>query len=164
MRLTKICSKCKIEKELIDFYPRPDRKIGVYPSCRSCKCSHRSRKYKREKENNPISLWIHKNFLGVKSRAKCNNIDFELTEDNLKNFLISQNYKCIYCESDFDFNGTRTNKMKSPTVDRILPQYGYVSKNMVLCCYRCNSIKMDATYIELRKMSYVLESLLNSTN
>jgi hypothetical protein len=34
--MTKICSKCKVEKQLTDFTKRYDRAIGVRPHCKEC--------------------------------------------------------------------------------------------------------------------------------
>jgi hypothetical protein len=33
---TKICSKCKVEKEYSEFGKNPDRKIGITSSCKLC--------------------------------------------------------------------------------------------------------------------------------
>lgn len=35
-KMTKICSKCKIEKTLDNFQKRYDRPVGVRPHCREC--------------------------------------------------------------------------------------------------------------------------------
>ena len=37
MEVYKVCSKCKIEKRLIEFYKDKCKKSGYYPSCKSCK-------------------------------------------------------------------------------------------------------------------------------
>ena len=37
MKGTKVCSKCKKEKNLSEFYTRKERKSGYYPSCKACK-------------------------------------------------------------------------------------------------------------------------------
>jgi hypothetical protein len=33
----KICSKCKIEKDVCEFFIDKSKKEGVYPSCKVCK-------------------------------------------------------------------------------------------------------------------------------
>lgn len=40
----------------------------------------------------------------------------------------------------------------SPTVERISPQKGYVEGNLALLCFRCNTLKRDATLEELEKV------------
>jgi len=49
---TKVCSKCKIEKPLEDFYPRKDRatSIGVTPQCRECWSKHRKWLWRNDQE------------------------------------------------------------------------------------------------------------------
>src|SRR5688572_8073470 len=37
MDVSKMCSKCKIEKRLSEFYEDKCQKSGYYPSCKSCK-------------------------------------------------------------------------------------------------------------------------------
>ena len=36
MKLSKICSKCKVDKELSEYTKRYDRAVGVRPHCKEC--------------------------------------------------------------------------------------------------------------------------------
>jgi hypothetical protein len=41
---------------------------------------------------------------------------------------------------------------RSPTVDRIIPELGYVVSNVAVICWKCNAIKKDATLLELKNL------------
>lgn len=45
---TKVCSKCKIEKETINFHKAKDRKDGLYPQCIKCKNGYISNREKTD--------------------------------------------------------------------------------------------------------------------
>jgi hypothetical protein len=52
----------------------------------------------------------------------------------------------------------------SPSLDRIIPELGYVAGNVAWLCYRCNSIKRDATADELRAIANWLDHVSNSAS
>ena len=164
--MKKICSKCKEEKDDSEFAKRKDRKSGLYSCCKICKNTYHSNKYLKDKTEDPISLWLYNNFHNVKYRANKDNILFLITKEDLKNSLLENNMKCIYCKKELNFNGTPINRMNSPTIDRIIPKLGYIKDNITICCYRCNAIKSDANFDELLNIGTVLKELLekNTTN
>lgn len=41
----------------------------------------------------------------------------------------------------------------SPSLDRIIPNLGYIIQNVVVCCYRCNAIKNEASPDELQQLA-----------
>lgn len=155
----KRCSKCREEKELTEFNKRPDRKSGYQSQCKSCLSVRKSMKYRIDKDINPIDLWLNQNFNNVKYRANKNKIVFNLDKIYLSNLLEMQENKCVFCSKNLNFHGTISNRMLSPTIDRIIPTDGYVNENVTISCYRCNAIKNDATYEELANISTVLKRL-----
>ena len=60
---TKICTKCKIQQDIINFYKDSRRKDGLQSNCKKC-FSERNVKYNREfRKNNPelVRSWYRKN-------------------------------------------------------------------------------------------------------
>jgi hypothetical protein len=60
---TCVCTKCKIEKQLTDFYKDPRRKTGLQANCKKC-FNERTVKYNREfRKNNRelVRAWGRKN-------------------------------------------------------------------------------------------------------
>lgn len=51
----------------------------------------------------------------------------------------------------------------SPTLDKIIPELGYVKGNVIVVSYKANRIKTDATIDELRKVANFYSDLLSPT-
>jgi hypothetical protein len=177
---TKICTKCKKELSLECFTKAKNLPGGFKHHCRDC-CSIYSKKnyhknylaqkkrmekrYRERKEQSPWIFLYH----GSKSRAKNRKIEFNITEDDIKDLWVD---KCpilgipLYC-AVFESGGERGNKAKpcenSPTLDRIDPNLGYVKGNIMIISYRANMIKNCGTALEHRKIADYLDSLYVQT-
>lgn len=46
----------------------------------------------------------------------------------------------------------------SPTLDKVVPELGYVKGNVVVVCWRCNRIKSDASIQELSRIADFYQS------
>jgi len=84
-------------------------------------------------------------------RSKKNGIEFSITKDDL---VLSGTCPC--CDGEMraktvadGINGPRD---FSPSIDRIDPNLGYTADNVALICWRCNSLKKDASVQELKKI------------
>jgi hypothetical protein len=47
----KVCSKCKVEKEFIEFYKHKKGKNGLHPSCKNC-CKQYNKQYELDNKEN----------------------------------------------------------------------------------------------------------------
>jgi hypothetical protein len=54
--------------------------------------------------------------------------------------------------------GTGKPADSSPTIDKVVPEFGYVPGNIKVISFRANSIKRDATVDELRRVLAYTES------
>lgn len=52
-----------------------------------------------------------------------------------------------------EFNLKRGDLANCVSLDRLIPSVGYVRENVVVICYRCNSIKTDAALLELETVA-----------
>lgn len=155
--ITKVCRSCQQEKSASEF-PKGRDSNGLYYVCKQCKVEHSQQLY-RSKDSH--TRWIDATFSDTKGRAKRRNIPFTITKYDLKQLFKQQENKCAYCGLLFDMNGTRTDHRKSPSVDRVFPEEGYVQTNIVLSCYRCNAIKQDATLDEIKVLVESLENIIH---
>lgn len=146
--ITKICRRCNIEKTA-DLFPRGRDSNGLYYICKECSLKRSQAHYKNK---DPVTRWVDVTFSDVKSRAKRNDLVFSLSKNNLREKLTNQQNICVYCEQTFNFHGTQIDHRSSPSLDRIFSDKGYTNSNVVICCYRCNTIKNDATLIELERL------------
>jgi len=98
-------------------------------------------------------------FSNAYSRAKKNNIPFNLTEDYLKSIYPSDMICPVLgfeMSVGLDENGRSDT---SPSLDRIIPEKGYVQGNVVVVSMRANTLKRDATLEEIRKVADFYEKV-----
>lgn len=86
----------------------------------------------------------------IKSRARREGLDFDLTEEWL--LQLFRRRRCAYCGRATRMPGGRF-RPDSGTIDRVDPRKGYVKANVALACHRCNARKGDFTEEELRKLA-----------
>jgi hypothetical protein len=138
-------------------------KDGLSVYCKSCKkeMDHEwrlnnkdtlreiSRRYvdkNRIKLNKYSRQWSINNHLKIlittcQCRARKNNVPYDSTEI-LYSYLqpVYDKGECEICHKNLKL-GTNLDKDDSPSIDRIIPEKGYVIGNVAVLCYRCNVIK-----------------------
>jgi hypothetical protein len=162
----KQCSKCKEYKTLDFFHNDKSRKDGKHPYCKSCN-SARARAYynanpekvaakNREwNEANPEKAAARKRAYyaanteqcmlnSAKGRAKENNLDFNLTIEDTQ---IPE--RCPILGILLERGNTRANKDSSPSLDKILPEKGYVKGNVQVISDLANRMKSNATFAQM---------------
>lgn len=80
----------------------------------------------------------------VKYRCKKKGIPFDLTLEDLDIPDL-----CPVLGTEINYLGGRGLCICSPTIDRLIPDMGYVKENCRIVSYRANRIKSDATITEL---------------
>ena len=83
-------------------------------------------------------------------RAKQAGVPFNLKHEDL-NFPEQCPCCHTYLTHEVKVRGLPSNNTYS--LDRIIPQLGYVADNVVMVCHRCNSIKRDAAVDELYRIA-----------
>jgi hypothetical protein len=91
----------------------------------------------------------------IKDRAKSSGLPFDLDILYLKELLRRQQNKCFYSDEEIKFYGygMTPNRMVAPSIDRVIPELGYVKGNVVWCIYRVNVIKNNMTLNEMMDWS-----------
>lgn len=96
----------------------------------------------------------------IRSNCKRTGIPFNITIDD---FIPVPEY-CPVFGTKLDFKekakGQRTNN--SPSMDRIIPELGYVKGNVVIISWRANRIKNDGTWEEHAKISEFIKTHLEA--
>lgn len=90
----------------------------------------------------------------ARQRAEKNRVPFTLTEGDiwLPEFCPALGIPI--------FRGTKIHGPNSPTLDRIIPELGYVQGNVVVLSYKANTIKSNATPEELKRVAAFVEQLV----
>jgi hypothetical protein len=106
------------------------------------------------KEENTFRL----TYYAAKRRAKKNSLQFKITKDYLEEIFPSDNL-CPVFGVEFERGGQGRERDNSPSLDRIIPELGYVEGNVVWISNRANTLKRDATWEELQKVASWLKSM-----
>jgi hypothetical protein len=137
----KQCYKCKETKPTILFSKSKQTKDGFYSWCRVCNNSNRNKFIKTKRGH------INQILGNIKYRVKKKQIAFDLDLDYLESIAFD---KCPVFQTVFDWGLDKKGYTKErPSLDRIVPELGYVKGNVVFISNWANSIKQDATEKEL---------------
>lgn len=135
----KICKLCKLPKEKFSIN-RHGNESSVCQQCRNKQLND----YKYRNRN----YWM---LTCAKHRAKVAGLPFNITREDV---VIPEYCPALGIKLE---GGTRQDHDASPSLDRIIPDLGYVKGNVVVISHKANRIKTDATAEELRKLADWLE-------
>lgn len=134
------CYKCGETKQLSEFYKRSDERY--YRGCKLCEKTQ----FTQFRKNNPHISHLS----NAKQRAKRAGLPFNLDKDW---FYSSMPTHCPV------FGILFTTGTDNPSIDRIIPEKGYIKENCRIISQRANLIKNDASIEELKLLVKYLESL-----
>lgn len=157
----KTCNKCNEEKPLKEFYYHRTRKVYAF-SCR--KCNSESCKIYQNKQRTDASINFIMSTRAAEIRRGKKNTEIPVAK-NLGKLLIKQfelqNGNCYYSGVKMTIRGFPADL--AMTVDRIVPEKGYVEGNIVLCCAIVNKIKTSLTINELFEWIKKIKNNLEKT-
>lgn len=153
----KICSKCKIEKQISEFGTASPTSDGYNSWCKQCVCDS-SKRY-RETPNGIYS--------SIKGRCKYNNShpaynrhpkNFDISKDEFIDWYNNEQKVCHYCDIPEELlhliDDPQLNKTHRLSIDCVENDGGYVEGNLVLACNRCNFLKGEYfSYQEYMKLA-----------
>lgn len=150
---TKICRICKEEKPLSSFHTRYSTRNGISKRqgyrTECAECINKARRKERVK-NKQKTVYIK-----AKARAKRLGIPFNL---ELKDIIVPN--KCPILEIELKI-GTKGDYMHSPSIDRIIPEKGYIKGNIKIISMLANIMKSSANKELLLKFAKNIENYLN---
>lgn len=152
-----VCKRCKVDKILNEHgrcngcekyvreYYKANREREIARAMKSFK--KKSRKevngYKRSlNRQNPLSIILQQ----ARRRAKLKNVPFDITVDDVEapEFCPVLGLRLAVNEGHAKDN--------SMTIDRIIPELGYVKGNVAIISFKANTIKNNASIEELEKV------------
>lgn len=150
MTESKTCSKCGETKPLTAFSRRTDRASGYQSQCKACQDAYlTSRPFYMPTQN-------------AKRRARNAGIPFSLTEKYLEDIwtgvcpVFGTRLALPLSTKHPDVDATSAHQ---PSLDRVIPERGYVEGNVVWLSRRANVIKSYATSAEIRAVAdWLLET------
>jgi len=164
---TKICSKCNIEKPLINFSKDKDKKYGVNSICRMC---DQERKKKYLKTENGFLNALYNNMASrreenrMKKRGTIQTIDFTFEEflGLWKEHKLKYGAKCIYTGVDIFCKRIKDEEPRPKSqvsVDRIDNNKPYTKDNIVFCSCYANWVKGQVTIDMCKKILEVYNEM-----
>lgn len=151
----KQCSTCKETKELSEFYKFKIGKLGVQSKCKECMKTY-SREYKRKpsevdkakrkrKESKLKDPRTHL-IAYAKQRAKRNALPFDLCKEDIELPKVCPVLGIPLKVSEGFFTDN------SYSLDKLIPELGYVKSNVTVMSMRANRLKGDSTLQELEAL------------
>lgn len=138
----KVCSKCGSLKGLSEFTRDNSKSGGITSQCATCRASYA----KHTRAKSPF-----KKILAAKKHiCKAKGLPFDLDEDYLKSIYV--NVCPILGIEMIQMNQDNPRAEENATLDRLIPELGYVKGNVTFMSFRANRIKSDATKDEITKL------------
>jgi len=152
--ITKVCSKCKKEKNIEEFVKNRRCKDGYRNPCKECNRNQQREYYHKNKEkwkkynrvwrkNNPVKRWCMQTI----SAHKQNGYKVLFTTNDLLP-VAKQTNTCPICDIKLDWEFGKGHKRNSPSLDRMNNSKIIKLNNIKIICYKCNSTKLDRTMKE----------------
>lgn len=140
------CRICKTIKCNSVFVVIRKGKECTVSACRECTYVKQ-----REAKNKNVESFFKEKLSRLKTRAKKENIPFNLTLWDLISSWEDQGGKCFYTDAKLIAQVGQGLDKHSLSVDRVFPENGYDPNNVVLCTHQANTIKSNMTIFELKE-------------
>lgn len=143
------CKRCHLVKDESEYQIRKERwirKQWYHWTCKSCERELRYIAHYQSDIDTMLKWRLRK--------AQCHAIHrwckFSLTFEYFKDQWIKQNGKCFYLDTDLSFK--QTSRKNHITLDKIIPELGYVDWNVVFASMKANMIKSDLTLDDIKEI------------
>lgn len=112
--------------------------------------------YRREISKSSPEIRIYRGLQTAKGRAKRKGIEFDIILEDL--FPLPTHCPVLNFPLDYTVSGKAS--YNSPSIDRIDSTQGYIKGNVMIISYKANTIKNNATPLELRTIADFYERIL----
>ena len=158
--LEKQCSKCRRVLSVKMFFKDASTPSGLRGDCKQCK----KKVVDKWVAQNPIAVQTASMTRKARKRAKDKKIPFDLDCDYIRSIVTSH---CPIFGTLLEWSALRDNGNiplpNSPSLDRIVPERGYVKGNVWIISHRANQIKNNASHDELKIVTKAVgKAIVNS--
>lgn len=121
---------------------------------------HRDRllKENRDRYRSDTKKYIYYMFKRAEKRAKSKNLPFELKVNDI---IIPEHCPILGLKLSVSNIGKKGPSNSSPSLDRIIPEKGYVKDNIMVISMKANKIKSDASIADIEKVLFYLKSTIS---
>ena len=104
------------------------------------------------KATNTFEMQIEEMFKGALQRARKNNLPFDIDTPYLKS-IAKQTCPIFDIQLNWGMSPNGSVKSNSPSLDKVIPEWGYIKGNVAIISFIANKIKQDVTYNDLYKVA-----------
>lgn len=141
---TMVCSHCRVIKLSNEFSRDQGRKTGLHPSCKTCV---------NARANGTFTKFDRLRNLLYNSKERANK--YKIPHDIKLDWLVEQFGHLTHCPVlDIELNWAKPNGVlcyDSPSIDKVVPELGYVKGNVMVVSVMANAMKSNASPEVLRK-------------
>lgn len=180
--MKRLCNKCNLEKDLAEFTKCKGCKYGYSYMCKKCRYIEKAKqpsnssetrkleylRLKKDKKRYENYLTVKKAyrsanrqrylFLSCRKRAQIENIPFNI---EINDIIIPE--ICPILETKI-IHEEGSDNLYSPSVDKIIPELGYIKGNIRVISRKANMMKLNANKEELVKFSKNIVKYINENN
>ena len=142
------CIKCGEVKPFSEFSKNRSKKDGLRSDCKVCQKAYR----KRYNIGRPFYAILE----AARRRAKDRDVPFSITEEYLESIWTGV---CPVFQTRLSLpnHGGHELSPTKPSLDRLVPDKGYVPGNVIWISMRANQIKSDGTSAEIQAVATWLQ-------
>lgn len=142
-----ICPKCTILQDVENFrlYPTTNNRYG---SCKACK-----HQLANDTVNASIEDFINRSVIVRRSDAKKRKIPFTIDTEYMIQQYRNQQGLCFYTDVEMTWGYGKGRLITALSLDKIIPEKGYIPGNSVFCCDIVNIVKRDFTLEQLETLN-----------
>lgn len=155
----KICSSCKNELELNNFFKHSQTLDGHHSWCK--KCCNRGNSKSRNKLNSTIEGRAKVFLLNAKKSAIKRNNEFEL---EILDIVDMWNQQLNICPYSGIVMTLESGKFNTVSIERIDSKIGYTKDNTILVCSAINRMKSDFEFNEFYNLCKSVTTFLSDDN
>lgn len=137
MQETKTCSACQNTLPISDYYFHKHN-VRYLSKCKKCVIATVTISNEALRKSDPLAVATSQK----KSQAKRNGVTFNLTRDYLAELWQQQDGKCAALGIPIEFNRPKNDDCGA-TIDRIIPEKGYIQGNVLWLSWLANRIKSN---------------------
>lgn len=161
---TKPCPHCRKNKPFLEFNRNVTKGDGLAAYCAVCEADYGRSRRKRLKTVDAVGFKAREMAKGARRRAKKQGVDCDVDPEFVKGIIPEC---CPILGVTLDFSAEKTYS-RSPSLDRCLPEIGYLKPNIRVLSHRANALKNDGSVTErhmlvawMENMAAAMKSSLN---
>jgi len=139
----KRCVGCMELLSVDEFGKHSTTYDGLISKCRECRKEYSTYHYNKWLKKNPEKRLL----ASARHRARTKNLPLDIT---LEDIVIPK--VCPVLGIPFEINTGEKARYNSPSLDRFIPELGYVKGNVYVVSFRANQLKQNATIDEVERI------------